>query len=62
MLRGSAPGPLFILPGSSPVTRSLFGEHLNNPLTWARISTTIYNGQSCIIGGATTAAVMGVSD
>ena len=27
--KSMAPGPLFILPGGSPVTRSFFSEHLN---------------------------------
>ena len=58
MLRGSAPGPLFNLPGGSPASRSFFGEHLNKSLTWARLSTTIYKGQSFKIMGATTAAMM----
>ena len=61
-LRGSAPGPLFILPGGSPVTRSFFSEHLNKSLNWAGLSTTIYKGHSFRIGRATSAAMMGVSD
>ena len=55
-------GPLFILPGGSPVTRSFFSEHLNKSLNWVGISTTIYKGHSFIIGRATSAAMMGVSD
>ena len=59
LLRGEAPGPLFILPVSSPVTRSFFRRHLNKSLSWAGLPTTIYKGHSFIIGRATTAAMVG---
>ena len=62
LLRGSAPGPLFIFPCGSPVTRTFFSEHLKKSLVWAGLSTTVYKGHSFRIGAATTAAMMGVSE
>ena len=61
-LRGSAPGPLFVFPGGSPVTRSFFTENLNRSLIWSGLSPKTYKGHSFRIGAATMASMMGVSE
>ena len=62
LLRGEAPGPLFIWQGGSNVNSSFFSEHLNKSLSWAGIPTTIYKGHRFRIGRATTVVMAGVSD
>ena len=61
-LRGSAPGPLFVFPGGSPVTRSFFTDNLNRSLIWSGLSPKTYKGHSFRIGAATMASMMGVSE
>jgi len=61
-LRGNSPGPLFVFPGGTPVSKSFFGEQLKKSLSWAGLPTTCYKGHSFRIGAATTAAMQGVSD
>ena len=61
-LRGSAPGPLFVFPGGSPVTRSFFTNNLNRSLIWSGLSPTTYKGHSFRIGAATMASMMGISE
>ena len=61
-LRGPAPGPLFVFPGGSPVTRSFFTENLNRSLIWAGFSPKTYKGHSFRIGAATTAAMRGLPE
>ena len=52
-LRGSAPGPLFVFPGGSPVTRAFFTENLNRSLIWSGLSPKTYKGHGFRIGAAT---------
>ena len=61
-LRGSAPGPLFVFPGGSSVTRSFFTENLNRSLIWSGFSSKTYKGHSFRIGAATMASMIGVSE
>lgn len=61
-VRKNSPGPLFIFPGGTPVTKSFFGDQLKKSLAWAGLSTLSYKGHSFRIGAATTAAMQGVSD
>lgn len=60
--RGRQPGPLFILPGGFPVSKSFFQENLQRSLSWAGLSSTSYKGHSFRIGAASTAALQGLSD
>ena len=44
-LRGNSPGPLFVFPGGTPVSKSFFGGQLKKSLSWAGLPTTCYKGQ-----------------
>lgn len=61
-VRRNSPGPLFIFPGGTPVSKSFFGDQLKKSLAWAGLSNSSYKGHSFRIGAATTAAMQGVAD
>lgn len=62
-LRGNAPGPLYVYPGSfTPVNRNIFVRHLNACLSFCNLSPSLYKSHSFRIGAATTAASEGFSD
>ena len=60
--QGSSPGPLFLFPGGSPITRSFFTENLNRSLIWSGLSPKTYREHSFRIGAATIASMMVVSE
>ena len=51
-------GPLFVLPGGSPVTRSFFTDNLHRSLIWSGLSPKTCKGHSFRIGAATMALMM----
>jgi integrase len=61
-LRGSSPGPLFIWPSGSPITRSIFSQYLNKTLVAAGIRDAHIRPHSFRIGAATSAAAAGIPD
>ena len=61
-VRRNAPGPLFIFPGGTPVTKAYFGDQLKKSLAWAGLFSECYKGHSFRIGAAITAAMQGISD
>ena len=61
-LRGRSPGPLFIFPDGTPVSRSFFAGQLNTALRWAKLDPNRYKGHGFRLGAATTAAENGMSE
>lgn len=61
-LRGSSPGPLFILPGQNYLSRRYFTSMLHVALTYLGLNTALYKSHSFRIGAATHAALLGLSD
>ncbi|XP_077979653.1 uncharacterized protein LOC144434995 [Glandiceps talaboti] len=60
--RGCRPGPLFIMPTGSAVTREHFVSHLNICLNFCGLDASRYKGHSFRIGAASRAAALGLSD
>ena len=60
--RGSSPGPLFILPDRSPISRGYFASQLTACLSHADYDSNQYKCHSFRIGVATTAATRGFTD
>ena len=61
-VRGSSPGPLFILSDGRLLIRSRFVDRVREALTKAGIDQSKYSGHSFRIGAATTAAAKGMED
>lgn len=62
LLRGSNSGPLFVIPGNTPVPRPLFDRQLHRCLAFCKLDSTCYKGHSFRIGAASYAAEQGYSD
>ena len=60
-VRGDAPGPVFSLPGGSPLLRSKFDKTLHLTVKTCGLQGR-YLGHSFRIGAATEAAAKGMSD
>ena len=60
--RGPSPGPLFILPNRSPISRAYFASQLTACLSHAGYDWSQYKCHSFRIGAATTAATRGFTD
>ena len=61
-VKQNSPGPLFMFPRGTPVSKSFFGDQLRKSLVWAGLSSSSYKGHSFHIGAATTAAMHGITD
>ena len=61
-MRGSAPGPLFIVSGGSLLRRQCFVDRVREVLERAGVDRSKYCGHSFPIGAATTAAKKGIED
>ena len=60
--RGPFPGPLFIFPHGTPLTRNHLVEVVKRCLRSAGLDDSAYNGHSFRIGAATTAVARGLED
>ena len=60
-IRGSQPGPLFILPSSTPLTIQAFRSHFKLLLCFCNLSPQHYKLHSFRIGACTQAIMSGVS-
>lgn len=58
-VRGAVPGPLFVFPDNSPITRNYFSNQLKLSVAWSSLPTNI-QPHSFRIGAATSAAISGV--
>ena len=61
-VRGSAPGPLFLLEDGVPLTRAHFKTLLSTTLKRAGLDDSKYNTHSFRIGAATSAKAVGIAD
>ena len=61
-VRSGVPGPLFILPNGSPLSRNMLITSIRETLALHGVDTTLYSGHSFRIGAATTAAAVGLGD
>lgn len=61
-IRGTKPGPLFLMESGVPCTRTFFTQCLNSCLLRIGLSTAQYKTHSFRIGGATLAALAGMSE
>ena len=61
-IRGSKPGPLFILPDGRWLTRTIFSSAIDNILSKLHMDKGSYNTHSFRIGAATSAIEAGISD
>ena len=61
-IRGSSPGPFFILDDSTPFTKGAFVTALRALLTEAGLNAELFAGHSFRIGAATMAAMAGLQD
>ena len=61
-VRGTLPGPFFLLANGCPLTREMFVTRVKALLTKAGLNSAHYSGHSFRIGAATTAAALGVED
>ena len=57
--RGSSPGPLFVFPDKTPISRTYFSSQLSACLSHAGYDPSLYKCHSFRIGAATTAATRG---
>ena len=62
VMRGKAPGPLFIFQDGKPLSRPRFVTEIKRALSAAGIDLKPYSSHSFRIGTATTAAKQGVED
>ena len=60
--RGERPGPLFLNPDNTPVSRKFFADLLSLSLKACGLDSTRYKGHSFRIGAASFAAEPGMSD
>ena len=60
--RGDRPGPLFLNPDNTPVSRKFFADLLSLSLKACGLDSTRYKGHSFRIGAASFAAERGMSD
>lgn len=60
--RGARPGPLFLNPDNTPVSRKCFAELLSLSLKAYGLDSTRYKGHSFRIGAASFAAERGISN
>ena len=61
-VRGSAPGPFFVMRDGLPFLKSAFVLALRELLTEAGMEARLFSGHSFCIGAATTAAMAGLQD
>lgn len=61
-LRGSKPGPLFVLVDGLPVTQAFFSDKLSMAIKYCGLDPSRYKGHSFRIGAASHAADTGMSD
>ena len=62
IIRGMAPGPLFLCRNGSYLTRQVFMRTVRQALEVAGVDQSLYSGHSFRIGAATTAAARGIED
>ena len=60
--RGSSPGPLFVFPDKTPISRTYFSSQLSACLSRAGYDPSLYKCHSFRIDAATTAATRGYTD
>ena len=60
--RGSSPGPLFVFPDKTPISRTYFSSQLSACLSHAGYDPSLYKCHSFRICAATTAATRGYTD
>lgn len=61
-VRGSTPGPFFLLANGSPLSREVLVDRVRAALVPSGLDTSHYSGHSFRIGAATTAATVGIED
>ena len=61
-IRSPIPGPLFLLPDGTPLSRAHFTYHLRQAVQQAGLCPDNFSGHSFRIGAATTAAKAGLPD
>jgi len=61
-VRGTLPGPFFLLANGCPLTREMFVTRVKALLTKTGLNSAHYSGNSFRIGAATSAAALGVEE